>query len=78
MKNHGNFIVSLGALCAWLGPQAEALGVEIYPGFAAAIDLVCEAARDAGVNLALGIPLGIASGDVSTSGWNQGPPGVKP
>ena len=36
MKNHGNFIVSLGALCAWLAPQAEALGVEIYPGFAAA------------------------------------------
>jgi electron-transferring-flavoprotein dehydrogenase len=36
MKNHGNFIVSLGAMCAWLAPQAEALGVEIYPGFAAA------------------------------------------
>jgi electron-transferring-flavoprotein dehydrogenase len=36
MHNHGNFIVSLGALCAWLAPQAEALGVEIYPGFAAA------------------------------------------
>ena len=35
MNNHGNFIVSLGALCAWLAPQAEALGVEIYPGFAA-------------------------------------------
>jgi electron-transferring-flavoprotein dehydrogenase len=36
MHNHGNFIVSLGAMCAWLAPQAEALGVEIYPGFAAA------------------------------------------
>ena len=36
MNNHGNVIVSLGALCAWLAPQAEALGVEIYPGFAAA------------------------------------------
>jgi electron-transferring-flavoprotein dehydrogenase len=36
MHNHGNLIVSLGALCAWLAPQAEALGVEIYPGFAAA------------------------------------------
>jgi hypothetical protein len=36
MHNHGNFIVSLGALCVWLAPQAEALGVEIYPGFAAA------------------------------------------
>ena len=36
MHNHGNFIVSLGAMCAWLAPQAEALGVEIFPGFAAA------------------------------------------
>jgi electron-transferring-flavoprotein dehydrogenase len=36
MSNHGNFIVSLGNLCRWLGQRAEALGVEIYPGFAAA------------------------------------------
>ena len=36
MHNHGNFIVSLSAMCAWLAPQAEALGVEIFPGFAAA------------------------------------------
>ena len=36
MRNHGNFIVSLGAMCAWMAPQAEALGVELYPGFAAA------------------------------------------
>ncbi len=36
MNNLGNVIVSLGAMCAWLAPQAEALGVEIYPGFAAA------------------------------------------
>ena len=36
MRNHGNYIVSLGALCRWLAQQAEALGVEIYPGFAAA------------------------------------------
>lgn len=35
MKNHGNYIVSLGALCRWLGEQAAELGVEIYPGFAA-------------------------------------------
>ena len=34
-KNHGNFIVSLGALCAWLAPQAEDLGVDIFPGYAA-------------------------------------------
>ena len=36
MRNHGNYIVSLGNLCRWLSEQAEALGVEIYPGFAAA------------------------------------------
>ena len=35
MHNEGNYIVSLGNLCRWLGQQAEALGVEIYPGFAA-------------------------------------------
>jgi electron-transferring-flavoprotein dehydrogenase len=36
MSNHGNFIVSLGNVCRWLATKAEALGVEIYPGFAAA------------------------------------------
>jgi electron-transferring-flavoprotein dehydrogenase len=36
MSNHGNYIVSLSNLCKWLGTQAEALGVEIYPGFPAA------------------------------------------
>ena len=35
-RNHGNYTASLGNLCRWLGTQAEALGVEIYPGFAAA------------------------------------------
>jgi electron-transferring-flavoprotein dehydrogenase len=35
MSNHGNYIISLGNLCRWLGQQAEALGVEIYPGFPA-------------------------------------------
>ncbi|XP_056346269.1 electron transfer flavoprotein-ubiquinone oxidoreductase, mitochondrial [Oenanthe melanoleuca] len=36
MANHGNYIVRLGHLVSWLGEQAEALGVEIYPGYAAA------------------------------------------
>ncbi|HWB45163.1 MAG TPA: electron transfer flavoprotein-ubiquinone oxidoreductase [Hyphomicrobiaceae bacterium] len=36
MSNHGNYIVSLGNLCRWLGEQAAELGVEVYPGFAAA------------------------------------------
>ncbi|WEX07708.1 electron transfer flavoprotein-ubiquinone oxidoreductase [Chelativorans sp. AA-79] len=35
MSNHGNYIVSLGNVCKWLAGHAEALGVEIYPGFAA-------------------------------------------
>jgi electron-transferring-flavoprotein dehydrogenase len=35
MGNHGNYVVSLGNVCRWLAAKAEALGVEIYPGFAA-------------------------------------------
>ena len=35
-KNHGNYVISLGDLCRWLGQQAESAGVEIYPGFAGA------------------------------------------
>ena len=35
-KNHGNYVISLGNLCRWLAEQAEGLGVEIFPGFAAA------------------------------------------
>ena len=36
MNNHGNYIISLGNVCRWLAEQAEAMGVEVYPGFAAA------------------------------------------
>jgi electron-transferring-flavoprotein dehydrogenase len=36
MNNHGNYVVSLSNVCRWLADQAEALGVEIYPGFTAA------------------------------------------
>ena len=35
MSNHGNYIVSMGNVCRWLAAQAEALGVEIFPGMAA-------------------------------------------
>ncbi|MBM3522908.1 MAG: electron transfer flavoprotein-ubiquinone oxidoreductase [Alphaproteobacteria bacterium] len=49
MNNHGNFIVSLGNVCRWLGQQAEALGVEIFPGFAAAEVLYDDAGRVSGV-----------------------------
>ncbi|HTW72977.1 MAG TPA: electron transfer flavoprotein-ubiquinone oxidoreductase, partial [Acetobacteraceae bacterium] len=48
MNNHGNYIVSLGNVCRWLGQQAEALGVELYPGFAAA-DFLEEDGRVVGV-----------------------------
>lgn len=36
MRNHGNYIVRLGNFVRWLGEQAEELGVELYPGYAAA------------------------------------------
>ena len=40
MNNHGNYIVSLGNVCRWLGAKAEALGIEIYPGFAASETII--------------------------------------
>ncbi|MFT5486529.1 MAG: electron-transferring-flavoprotein dehydrogenase [Paracoccaceae bacterium] len=49
MNNHGNYIVSLGNVCRWLAEQAEAMGVEIYPGFAAAEVLYAEDGRVRGV-----------------------------
>jgi electron-transferring-flavoprotein dehydrogenase len=49
MNNHGNYVASLGNLCRWLAQQAEGLGVEIYPGFAAAEVLYDEAGRVQGV-----------------------------
>jgi electron-transferring-flavoprotein dehydrogenase len=49
MANHGNYIISLGNLCRWLAQQAEAFGVEIYPGFAAAEVLYDAAGRVQGV-----------------------------
>ncbi len=42
MHNHGNYVVALGALVKWMGEQAEALGVEVFPGFAAAEPLFDE------------------------------------
>ena len=49
MKNHGNYIISLGALSRWLAEQAEQLGVDIYPGFAATQLLFDEANNVIGV-----------------------------
>jgi electron-transferring-flavoprotein dehydrogenase len=49
MSNHGNYVVSLGSVCRWLATKAEALGVEIYPGFAAGEVLFDGAGAVAGV-----------------------------
>jgi len=49
MNNHGNYVVSLGAVTRWLGEQAASLGVEIFPGFAAAELLYDEQGAVAGV-----------------------------
>jgi electron-transferring-flavoprotein dehydrogenase len=49
MMNHGNYIASLANVCRWLGQQAEALGVEIYPGMAASEVLYDEAGAVKGV-----------------------------
>ncbi len=57
MNNHGNFIVSLGNVCRWLAEKAEGLGVEIYPGFAAA-DVLYD--RNGAV-------MGIATGDMGVA-----------
>ncbi|HET9664150.1 MAG TPA: NAD(P)/FAD-dependent oxidoreductase, partial [Burkholderiales bacterium] len=48
-QNHGNYVVSLGNVCRWLGQQAEGLGVEIFPGFPAAEILYGSDGRVSGV-----------------------------
>ena len=62
-QNHGNYIISLGALTRWLGTQAEALGVEIFPGFAAAEVLYDEQ----------GAVKGVATGNMGVN--KEGEPG---
>jgi electron-transferring-flavoprotein dehydrogenase len=49
MRNHGNYIVSLGEVCRWLATQAEELGVEIYTGFSAQTPSYDDAGRMVGV-----------------------------
>ena len=69
MHNHGNYIVSLGALCAWLAPQAEALGVEIYPGFAAAEPVFNPDGSVGGVRIG---DMGVAKDGTHKPGYTQG------
>jgi len=68
-KNHGNYVVSLGNVCRWLGQQAESLGVEIFPGFAAAEVLLDEAGAVKGV--ATG-DMGIGRDGNKTDAWQPG------
>ncbi len=69
MHNNGNFIVSLGATCAWLAPQAEALGVEIYPGFAAAEPLFDADGSVAGVRIG---DMGVGKNGQPKDSYTQG------
>ena len=61
-QNHGNYVLSLGNLARWLGQQAEALGVEIFPGFAAA-----EVLYDATEGPTRGAVKGVATGDMGVN-----------
>ena len=68
MNNHGNYIVSLGNVCRWLGTQAEELGVEIYPGFAAS-EILEENGRVVGI--ATG-DMGVGKDGVATDNFARG------
>lgn len=68
MNNHGNYIVSLGNVCRWLAEKAEALGVEVYPGFAAAEVLYDE--NDA--------VIGVATGDMGLTKDGEPGPNFEP
>jgi electron-transferring-flavoprotein dehydrogenase len=67
MNNHGNYIASLGNVVRWLGTQAEALGVEIYPGFAAAELLMAD-----------GRVRGVATGDMGITKAGEHGPNYQP
>ena len=69
MNNHGNYIISLGNFCRWLAEQAEAMGVEIYPGFPAAEVLFDENGAVKGV--ATG-DMGIGKDGEKTDGYMPG------
>ena len=69
MHNKGNFIVSLSAMCAWLAPQAEALGVDVFPGFAAAENIYNDDGSVAGVRIG---DMGIAKDGTHKAGYTQG------
>ena len=69
MNNHGNSIVSLGALCAWLAGHCETAGVEIYPGFAASEILYDAAGAVCGVRIG---DMGVAKDGSHKPTYTQG------
>ena len=69
MRNDGNYIISLGNLCRWLGAQAEELGVEVYPGFAAAELLYTD---DGAVRGGATGDMGIGADGEQTENYQQG------
>jgi electron-transferring-flavoprotein dehydrogenase len=69
MANHGNYIISLGNLCRWLAKQAEALGVEIYAGFAVAEVLYDDRGRVKGVATS---DMGLAKDGSKTDAYQPG------
>jgi electron-transferring-flavoprotein dehydrogenase len=69
MKNHGNYIISLGNFCRWLATQAENLGVEIFPGFSAAEILYDE--NDQVMGIATG-DMGLGKAGAKKDSYMQG------
>ena len=69
MRNRGNFIISLGNLCRWLAGEAEALGAEIYPGFAAAETLHRD---DGGVAGVVSVDMGVSASGERRAGYTPG------
>ena len=69
MHNHGNYIISLGNLCRWLAEQAEALGVEIFPGFTASEALFHD---DGSVKGILTGDMGVAEDGTQKDGYMPG------
>jgi electron-transferring-flavoprotein dehydrogenase len=66
-RNHGNYVISLGSFCRWLGAQAEALGVEIFPGFAAS-EVLFDGER----------VMGVATGDMGVGRNGEKTPAYQP
>ena len=69
MHNRGNFIISLGELCRWLAVKAEAMGVEIFPGFAAT---ALHIEKDGSVGGVITGDMGIGKDGSRTANYQQG------